>query len=37
MLGPYIKSRGTRGTNMSENADLTTVETYYMYNKGETI
>ena len=35
MLGPYIKSRGTRGTKMSENADLTTVETYYMYNKGK--
>ena len=28
MLGPYIKSRGTRGTKMSANADLTTVETY---------
>ena len=27
MLGPYIKSRGTRGTKMSENADLITVET----------
>ena len=27
MLGPYIKSRGTRGTNMSANTDLITVET----------
>ena len=27
MLGPYIKSRGTRGTKMSANADLITVET----------
>ena len=34
MLGPYIKSRGTRGTKMSANADLITVETY-MYNKGK--
>ena len=34
MLGPYIKSRGTRGTKMSANADLTTVETYV---QGETI
>ena len=28
MLGPYIKSRGTGGTKMSANGDLTTVETY---------
>ena len=28
MLGPYIKSRSTRGTKMSANADLITVETY---------
>ena len=28
MLGPYIKSRGTRGTKMSVNADLIAVETY---------
>ena len=28
MLGPYMKSRGTRGTKMSANADLITVETY---------
>ena len=28
MLGPYIKYRGTRGTKMSANADLITVETY---------
>ena len=28
MLVPYIKSRGTRGTKMSANADLITVETY---------
>ena len=34
MLGPYIKSRGTRGTKMSANADLITVETYV---QGETI
>ena len=34
MLGPYIKSRGTRGTKMSANADLITVETYL---QGETI
>ena len=34
MLGPYIKSRGTRGTNMSANADLITVETYVQ--QGET-
>ena len=38
MLGPYIKSRGTRGTRgtkMSANADLITVETYVQ--QGETI
>ena len=35
MLGPYIKSKGTRGTKMSANADLTTVETYVQ--QGETI
>ena len=28
MLGPYIKSRGTRGSKMSANADLITIETY---------
>ena len=28
MLGPYIKSRGIRGTKMSENAALITMETY---------
>ena len=28
MLGPYIKCRGSRGTEMSANADLITVETY---------
>ena len=28
MLVPYIKSMGTRGTKMSANADLITVETY---------
>ena len=32
---PYIKSRGTRGTKMSANADLITVETYLQ--QGETI
>ena len=35
MLGPYIKSRGIRGTKMSANADLITVETYVQ--QGETI
>ena len=35
MLGPYIKSMGTRGTKMSANADLITVETYVQ--QGETI
>ena len=35
MLGPCMKSRGTRGTKMSANADLTTVETYVQ--QGETI
>ena len=34
MLDPYIKSRGTRGTKMSANADLITVETYVQ--QGET-
>ena len=33
MLGPYIKSRGTRGTEMSANADLITVETYVQQGK----
>ena len=28
MLGPYIKSRGTRGTEMSANSDIITMETY---------
>ena len=35
MLGPYIKSRGSRCTKMSANADLITVETYLQ--QGETI
>ena len=35
MLGPYIKSRGTRVTGMSANADLTTVETYVQQVKGK--
>ena len=35
MLGPYIKSRGTRGTEMSANADLITLGTYVQ--QGETI
>ena len=35
MLGPYIKSRGTRGTKVSANADFITVETYVQ--QGETI
>ena len=34
MLGRYIKSRGTRGTEMSANAALITMETYV---QGETI
>ena len=33
MLGPYIKSRGTRGTKMSANADLITVEIYVQQGK----
>ena len=28
MLGPYIKSRGARGIEMSSNVDLITVEAY---------
>ena len=35
MLGPYIQSRGTRVTEMSANADLTTVETYMYVQQGE--
>ena len=35
MLGPYIKSRGIRGTEMSANAALITMETYVQ--QGETI
>ena len=35
MLDPYIKSRGGRGTEMSANAALITVETYVQ--QGETI
>ena len=35
MLGPYIKSRGTRGTDMSANEALITMETYVQ--QGETI
>ena len=31
MLGPYIKSRGSRATEMSANADLITVETYVYF------
>ena len=34
MLGPYIKSRGTRGTKMSANADLITMKTFV---QGKTI
>ena len=33
MLGPYIKSRGTGGTNMSANADLITLEIYVQQEK----
>ena len=35
MLGLYIKSRSSRGTEMSANADIITVETYVQ--QGETI
>ena len=35
MLGPYIKSRGIRATEMSANAALITMETYVQ--QGETI
>ena len=35
MLGPYIKSRGNRGTEMSATANLIAVETYVQ--QGETI
>ena len=35
MLGPYIKSMGTRGTEMSANAALIKMETYVQ--QGETI
>ena len=35
MLGPYIKSRGIRATEMSANAALITLETYVQ--QGETI
>ena len=35
MLGPYIKSRGSRGTEISANADLIIVEIYVQ--QGETI
>ena len=34
-MGPYIKSRGTRGSKMSANADPITVEKYVQ--QGETI
>ena len=42
MLGPYIKSRGSRGTEISANTDLITVETYVgppppYIQQGETI
>ena len=33
MLGPFIKSNGTGGTNMSANANLITVETYVQQGK----
>ena len=33
IVGPYIKSRGTVGTKMSENADLITLETYVQQGK----
>ena len=35
LLGPYIKFRGTRATEMSANAALITMETYVQ--QGETI
>ena len=37
MLGPYIKSRGTRGTKMSANADLIPVETYIFTTRGNNL
>ena len=37
MLGPYIKSRGTRGTEMSANADLITMETYIYTTRGNNL
>ena len=37
MLGPYIKSRGARGTKMSANADLIPVETLTRGNNLKTI
>ena len=33
MLGPYIKSRGIRGTEMWANAALITMETYVQQGK----
>ena len=33
IVGPYIKSRGTVGTKMSENADLITLEIYVPQGK----
>ena len=35
MVGPYIKSRVTVGTKMSENADLITLETYVQQYMGQ--
>ena len=33
MLGPYIQSRGTRGTEISGNADLITMDPYVQQGK----
>ena len=35
MLGPYKKSRGTRGTGMSANAAPSSQWRHIMYNKGK--
>ena len=37
MLGPYIKSRGTRATEMSSNAALITMETILCTTRGNNL
>ena len=37
MLGPYIKFRGTRGTEMSANTALITMETYVLVTRGNNL